>query len=764
VKRFVWALAAAALCALAQPAAAQMADALGKPLPVSDLDAGTVVVRVVDGAPSKPLVGIDVELMVPGGGSARAARTDAEGRATFVKLSAGDRFQARVTTVSGEEQKITESEPFEVPGQGGLRVLLSTSQWQGGGGEGMPAMPGMAGGMPDPRQMSGISRPQPGDPAGQLTIRVVRGQMSNNVPDHPVHLVGYAADGSITRVTQRTDVGGRVVFQNLVPDKVAYYAMTDLPRQIGDRTVTDRVRSGLIMMPPEVGLRLLLAGEAPDSTAGPVEDMDRVTDQIRSLGPGEVVVQVFGQAEGIAQVELMRLDGQAATSVSSSRLVQGGPTGARGLVDDQPAPQLTLPNGTLSVSVQRITRDAASPAAGIELELETLPAAGAAAGEPVRQATDAQGQATFSGLTPGAQARVIAHVYGSRIEGKPFAVPASGGLALGVKVAWSDEGGAEARFRDVPADPDAVYYARTEVRGKTFHSAPFQMAGDRGTTLRLLAFPDMDEPVAFSFHTQGIIDDVYMAFQIQLTLTNFSYAPWDPGPEGYVMPLPAGFVGAQADEQMAHRVGVDPDRGFLWRGAIPPGGVEFMGFFSVPITKGTMQFDLPLPHGAFNSFLALQHTPGMKVNTPANVRGREWDDPSGRRHYVISNIQIRPKQRMVLSATGLPMQPAWQRQVSLAAGVVVIGLLAWGLSGVFRRRRGPGAQAGGGDDERDDQGRRRKLEKRRESLLEELVALESGKAELDEDEYEKRKGKLTRQLESIYHDLATERAGARART
>ena len=768
MKRFIWAFAAAALCALAQPAAAQMADALGKPLPASDIAVGTVTVRVVDGAPSKPLIGIDVELMVPGGGSARAARTDAEGRATFVKLSPGDRYAARVTTMSGEEQKVTESEPFEVPAQGGLRILLSTSLWQGaGGGEAMPGMaggmPGMAGGMPDPRQMSGISRPQPGDPAGQLTIRVVRGQMSNNVPDHPVHLVGYASDGSITRVTQRTDVAGRVVFQGLVQDKIAYYAMTDLPRQLGDRTVSDRVRSGLIMMPPEVGLRLLLAGEKLDSTAPPVEDMARVTDQISSLGPGEVVVQLFGQPETIPHVELMKLDGQAATSVARSRLAAGGPTGVRGLVDDQLTPQPALAVGTAVVTVQRITRDSTSPVAGIELELEPLAADGTAAGEPVRQVTDAQGKATFSALTPGAQVRVVARVHGTRVEGKPFAVAASGGLGVAVNVAWSDEGGAEARFRDIPAEPDAVYYARAEVGGKFFHTAPFQMAGDRGTTLRMLAFQSMSEPVAFSFHTQGIIDDVFMAFQSQLTITNFSYAPWDPGKDGFVMPLPAGFVGAQVGEEMTIRVGVDPDRGFIWRGSIPPGGAEFMGFFSLPITKGTLQFDLPLPHGSFNSLLALQQTPGMKVESPANARGREWTDPAGGKHYVISNIQIRPEQRMVLTASGLPMHPAWQRQLSWGAGIVVIGLLVWGLSGVFRRRRAPAAQADG-DEGRDDQTRRRKLEKRRESLLDELVALESEKAALDDDEYEKRKGKLTRQLESIYHDLATERAGARART
>jgi hypothetical protein len=261
-----------------------------------------------------------------------------------------------------------------------------------------------------------------------------------------------------------------------------------------------------------------------------------------------------------------------------------------------------------------------------------------------------------------------------------------------------------------------------------------------------------------SFHAQGFMDDVFMGFQHQFTLNNLSDAPWDPGPEGFVIPLPAGFVGAQVDEEMTHRVGVDPDRGFIWRGSIPPGGAEFTGYYSLPITEGAMAFDLPLPHGAFNSLLMLYQTPGMKVDLPSGVRGREWSDPTGRKYYVVSNIEIKPLQRMVLAVRGLPQAPVWQRYVSWGVGIVVLGLLVWGVSGVFLRRRRQAAQED--EEAREDQTRRRKLEKRREHLLDELVMLEAEKSGLDEDEYEKRKGKLTRQLESIYHDLAENQTGA----
>ena len=39
---------------------------------------------------------------------------------------------------------------------------------------------------PDPRQMSGIPRPDPNLADGLITVRVIRGNFTNNVPDHPL--------------------------------------------------------------------------------------------------------------------------------------------------------------------------------------------------------------------------------------------------------------------------------------------------------------------------------------------------------------------------------------------------------------------------------------------------------------------------------------------------------------------------------------------------------------------------------------------------
>jgi hypothetical protein len=90
----------------------------GMPLPVGDLENGTVVVRVIRGALSNNIPDQDVELT--GAGTPRKVRTDANGRAQFPGLAAGARVRA-VATVGGER---LESQEFPVPATGGVRLLL----------------------------------------------------------------------------------------------------------------------------------------------------------------------------------------------------------------------------------------------------------------------------------------------------------------------------------------------------------------------------------------------------------------------------------------------------------------------------------------------------------------------------------------------------------------------------------------------------------------------------------------------------------------
>jgi hypothetical protein len=90
----------------------------GMPLPVPDVPVGTVTARVIRGALTNPLSNQTVELT--GSGVSKTAKTDDQGRATFGGLAPGTRVKAAV--VVGTER--VESQEFDVPARGGIRVML----------------------------------------------------------------------------------------------------------------------------------------------------------------------------------------------------------------------------------------------------------------------------------------------------------------------------------------------------------------------------------------------------------------------------------------------------------------------------------------------------------------------------------------------------------------------------------------------------------------------------------------------------------------
>jgi hypothetical protein len=128
--------------------------------------------------------------------------------------------------------------------------------------------------MPDPRQMSGVPLPTGEIPAGTVTVRVVRGSLTNIVTDHPVELVGQ------TSASGRTNDQGRAEFTGLT---------------IGSRlravTTVDgeRLESQEFALPPNAGVRIMLVATDPASAERAEEDQRLAAGSAR---PGTVV---FGE-------------------------------------------------------------------------------------------------------------------------------------------------------------------------------------------------------------------------------------------------------------------------------------------------------------------------------------------------------------------------------------------------------------------------------------------------------------------------------------
>jgi hypothetical protein len=110
--------------------------------------------------------------------------------------------------------------------------------------------------MPDPKQMSGIPRPVDDLPNGAISVRLIRGSLSNNLTGHPVDLhVGSKV------ITVKTDENGRAEFKDFVTgtDGAQVKATADVDGE--------HLESQEFPAPTRGGIRLMLV--ATDTTKGP---------------------------------------------------------------------------------------------------------------------------------------------------------------------------------------------------------------------------------------------------------------------------------------------------------------------------------------------------------------------------------------------------------------------------------------------------------------------------------------------------------------
>jgi hypothetical protein len=148
--------------------------------------------------------------------------------------------------------------------------------------------------MPDVSQMSGVPLPTGDLPAGTVSVRVVRGDLSNNVPNQPVEL--HVASSVLTL---NTDAEGRAQFAGVAIGASAH-ALTTVDGQ--------RLESREFTVPPEGGIRLVLvAGAAPGG--GPAGESAAPTAPVPPAMPAAPGTVVFGgQSRVVAELNDDSLD------------------------------------------------------------------------------------------------------------------------------------------------------------------------------------------------------------------------------------------------------------------------------------------------------------------------------------------------------------------------------------------------------------------------------------------------------------------------
>jgi hypothetical protein len=131
--------------------------------------------------------------------------------------------------------------------------------------------------MPDAKQMSGIPRPVDDLPPGSISIRLVRGSLSNNITDHPVQLrVGDRV------LTVKTDDAGRAQF-----DKIEAGAVVKASADVDG----EHLESPEFQAPSTGGIRMLLVATDKAQAPATAPDAAPVPGQVALGGQSRIVIE-----------------------------------------------------------------------------------------------------------------------------------------------------------------------------------------------------------------------------------------------------------------------------------------------------------------------------------------------------------------------------------------------------------------------------------------------------------------------------------------
>jgi hypothetical protein len=189
--------------------------------------------------------------------------------------------------------------------------------------------------MPDMKQMSGIPRPVSDLPDHAISVRLIRGDLSNNIANHPVEL----RVGSKT-MTVKTDESGRAQFNDVTPGQTVK-ASADVDGE--------HLESQEFPTPERGGVRLMLV--ATDKSKGPATQPNApaVTGTVVLGSQSRIVMQPTEEALDVYY--LLDIENNARVPVNTAKpFAFDLPKGAGGsAVMEGSSPLATLAANRLSV-------------------------------------------------------------------------------------------------------------------------------------------------------------------------------------------------------------------------------------------------------------------------------------------------------------------------------------------------------------------------------------------------------------------------------
>ena len=316
-----------------------------------------------------------------------------------------------------------------------------------------------------------------------------------------------------------------------------------------------------------------------------------------------------------------------------------------------------------------------------------------------------------------------------------------------------------ARFQDLPTGAHTGYAAVFEWHGMRLGTEPFAMPDTGGMRAEIRALPRTNDPSVVTIAPGARVvlqmHEDTLQFLEMLPLENTSDRIFDPGPGAVEIPLPQGFVSAEA-AQSDRKIEVRQNHGMAVHGVIaprrsissaggegrpPPNEVTFG--FVLPYHGDTREFEQAVPTGMGPFNLITEQIPGLSVSGPG-VGPREARELGGRKYWLARVEGVPAGGVLRLSIAGLPSTSSTGRTV---AATLALALVAAAVA--FGRRPKDEAREAASNE-------RERLAARREALFAELVAVEqSARAGGPAAPGPERRRQLVGELEGVYQQLAT---------
>lgn len=471
-------------------------------------------------------------------------------------------------------------------------------------------------------------------------------------------------------------------------------------------------------------------------------------------------------------------------------LLLGGPALAQPMFDPQmlakmsgiPRPDPQVPPLTITVRVCR--GDFSHPLIGQEVTLTEDE------GEPRTEKTDQASRATFGGLEAGKSYHASATAFGATLTSQEIQLPETPGIrlmlvfpedvkallgradgvarkderlaagtlevrvldeddkplaGLEVTLAHGQKGGAAANEQQAKTDADgrarwdglAVsaddgFVATVARDGFVSRSQPFTLQSDHGSLLGLRALRATRDTKALAFDKRShlileVKDDAVEVVE-NLVLENSATSPFDPGTDGFRVPLPKGAEGAQTLPNGPHELTIETGSGggvAVWHGGLPPGTSQLSFAFMLPVKNGAVTIEQVVPATLDPLQLVTDRFDGMDVVGEGLTK--EEREMGGRQFWVVRGPVIQAGKPFSLTLTGLPSRSVLGRDLVLA---IALALLVWGVAAGWNARGGLPSRA--------------KLERHRDRLLDELATMAP---------HERAREPIVGQLEKIYREL-----------